>query len=91
MDKATVNRIRPMSWKIFVQGKEEAEYVRSVLGAVKLKSTECEQERDLADPPVYSFIVSPEVETPLTSAELQSILEGDERIDLTFDANEGIE
>ncbi len=91
MDKATVNRIRPMSWKIFVQGKEEAEYVRNVLETVKLSSTECEQEPDLADPPVYSFIVSPEVPTTLTSAELQSILEGDERIDLTFNTTESVD
>lgn len=88
MDKATVNRIRPMSWKIFVQGNEEAEYVRSVLAAMKLRSTECTQEPDLADPPVYSFIVSPEVQAPLTSAELQSILEEDDRIELTFDSTE---
>jgi hypothetical protein len=90
MQKAIVNRIRPASWKVCVQGKEEAEHVRGVLAAIKLESTECKQERDLTDPPVYSFVVSSQVDAPLTSAELQSFLEADEQTEVTFDAFESV-
>lgn len=90
MDKAIVNRIRPVSWKICIQGKEQAEYVRARLAAVKLDTTECERDRDLVDPPVYSFVVSYRNESPLTSAELQSILVDDDRIEVTFDATKSV-
>ena len=90
MDKAIVNRIRPVSWKICIQGKEEAEYVRGRLAAVKLDTTECERDRDLVDPPVYSFVASYRHESPLTSAELQSILVDDDRIEVTFDATKSV-
>ncbi len=63
MNQAIVNRIRPMSWKICVQGKNQAEYVRSKLSELQMEATACEQERDLADPPVYSFIVVPAVDS----------------------------
>ena len=86
MDNAIVSRIRPISWKICVQGREEAEYVRVRLAAVKMNTTELERDRDLADPPVYSFVASYRHDSPLTSAELQSILEDDDGIDLAFDA-----
>ena len=85
MHKSTVCRIRPVSWKICVQGKEEAEYVRGVLSGARIDSSECEEEHDLTDPLVYSFVASPKGESPLTSVELQAILESDERIELTFD------
>ena len=90
VNKAIISRIRPISWKICIQGKEEAEYVRGRLAAVKLDTTECERERDLADPPVYSFVASYRHESPLTSSELQSILVDDDRIEVAFDAMKGV-
>src|SRR5262245_20889468 len=88
MNKAIVNRIRPMSWKVCVQGKEEAEYVRSLLAATELDCSECDQEVDLVEPPVYSFIASPKIVSPLTSVELRLILNGDERIEIAFPADD---
>ena len=67
MDNAIVSRIRPISWKICVQGREEAEYVRVRLAAVKMTTTELERDRDLADPPVYSFVASYRHDSPLIS------------------------
>lgn len=88
MNKAIVSRIRPISWKICVQGEEQAEYVRSVLRQAKVASTDCRTEPDLTDPPVYSFIATPEMESPFTSVELQAFLADDERIEVLFDAME---
>jgi hypothetical protein len=78
-----------MSWKVFVQGREQAEYVRKVLEAMNLASSECVLEPSLSEPPVFSFVVSPAVESPLTAAELQSILEEDQQIKVAFDALSG--
>ncbi len=86
---AVVNRIRPMSWKVFVQGREQAEYVRKVLEAMNLASSECAMEPSLSEPAVFSFVVSPSVESPLTAAELQSILEEDPQVKVAFDALTG--
>lgn len=85
MREAKIVRIRPMSWKVSVQGREQAEYVREVLSGASIDSTNCEQEPDLADPRVYSFTASTRVESPLTSQELQAILNQDERIEVVFD------
>lgn len=78
-----------MSWKVFVQGREQAEYVRKVLEAMNLASSECAMEPSLSEPAVFSFIVSPSVESPLTAAELQSILEEDPQVKVAFDALTG--
>ena len=86
MPEARIVRIRPISWKVSVQGKEEAEYVRGVLSGARIDTTECEQELDLKDPRVFSFVASARVESPLTSQELQAILENDQQIEVAFDA-----
>jgi hypothetical protein len=86
MSNVTICRIRPMSWKICVQGEGEAEYVRGVLTGAKLESTECRVEMDLAEPPVYSFVAYSKEELTITAAELESILGSDERIQLNFDS-----
>jgi len=88
MKQVTVSRIRPISWKVCVKGKEEAEYVRGVLSGQRIESTECRQEPDLGETPIYSFVASATVESTLTSAELQAILENDDRIEVSFDATE---
>lgn len=85
MSEARIVRIRPISWKVSVQGKEEAEYVRGVLSGARIDSTECEQEPDLTEPRVFSFVASTRVESPLTSQELRAILESDQQIQLAFE------
>ena len=88
MPEARIVRIRPISWKVSVQGKEEAEYVRGVLSGSRIGSTECEQEPDLTDPSVYSFVASTRLESPLTSQELRAILENDRQIQLAFEGTQ---
>jgi hypothetical protein len=85
MPETTIVRIRPVSWKISVQGKEEAEYVRGVLSGAHIETTECEQDLDLTDPRVFSFVASTQVDSPLTAQELQAILENDRQIAVAFD------
>lgn len=86
MSKAHVRHVRPVSWKIFVAGEKEAEYVQGVLAGLRIDSTACQQEADIADPPTFSFVASPRGESTLTSEELQVILERNERIEVAFDA-----
>jgi hypothetical protein len=86
MPEAKVVRIRPISWKVSVQGKEEAEYVRGVLSGARIDTSECEPARDLTEPRVFSFVASAQMESPLTSQELQAILENDRQIEVAFDA-----
>ena len=80
-----VCKIRPVSWKICVQGEKEAEYVRKVLQASGASCELSQREPDLHEPPVFSFIMVPKYFTPLTSVELQSLFEQDERIRLAWE------
>jgi len=89
MSNVIINRIRPVSWKIYVQGKDGAQYVRGRLAEAQIESSEAIQERDLAEPPIYSFTATPKIDTPLTAQELQAMLENDPRIEVAFDATEG--
>ena len=85
MKTAKVARIRPMSWKIYVQGKEETEYVRRALRELGLQVTAAEQESLPAEPALHSILANYPVEAPITSAELISVLQHDEHIELAFD------
>ncbi len=84
MKKAIVSKIRPVTWKICVQGEESAQYVRSVLEEAGCESTDVQQEIDLHDPGVYSFIATPKGNTPLSAPELVTLLQQDESIEVTF-------
>lgn len=85
MDKVKVARIRPVSWNIYVQGREEAEYARSLLANAGLQTSYLQQQPDLTEPPSYVFLVTPDEATPMTSTELEAILGQDERVELMFD------
>jgi hypothetical protein len=83
-NKATIVRIRPISWKVCVQGEESAGYVRTKLCRLGITCSEPFRLPDLQDPPVFAFIATPKEETPLTALELQSIFDEDERIEVAF-------
>lgn len=88
MDKHRVVRIRPMSWKVYVQGRGAAEYLRERLREWSLGASEPEREPDLVEPSIYSFQVGFTQRTPLTQAELRAILERDERVEMGFEPHE---
>lgn len=85
-NKAMVARIRPISWKVFVAGEDCTNYVRSTLRESGLDCSEPVREPELQEPPIYSFIATPKVETPLTAPELQAILDQDDKIEVAFEA-----
>lgn len=82
MEKIKVAKIRPISWKVVVQGREQGEYVRKALEKLELETTECVKEPGLVEPPLYSFIATPAAESPMTSKELEAALEEDDQIEL---------
>jgi hypothetical protein len=84
--QATVARIRPVSWKICVPGEDCANYVRSVLYALGIDCSDPVREPELQKSPMFSFIATPKIETPLTASELQAILDQDSKIDIAFEA-----
>lgn len=84
MDTARVVKIRPVSWKIYVQGAEQARHVRRVLNQVKIETTELQSEPSLIDPPVLSFMATAPEHSPFTQEELEAILQQG-GIELEFD------
>ena len=87
-DKALVCRIRPVSWKVFVQGKTAVEYVRGFLSGLRFDCSEPVQEPELHDPPIFSIVATLNPETPLTAPELEALLAGDEGINVAFETPE---
>lgn len=83
--KATVARIRPVSWKVCVQGEDGVNYVRSVLHEAGLDCSEAVHETELQEPPIFSFLATPKTETPLTAPELQAIFDQDDKIKVELD------
>jgi hypothetical protein len=84
MTHSIVCKIRPVTWKICVQGEQSAQQVRSMLDRNGFDSTSLVQEPDLHDPGTFSFIATPPKESPLTSEELVALLEQDPTIDVAF-------
>ncbi len=89
MQNVTVSRIRPISWKVFVQGESEAEYVGRMLEQAGVDVSRAEQDTTaLTEPPVYVLVASPKADVPLTQEELITILKRDERVHLAFEEPE---
>jgi hypothetical protein len=84
MPQSTVCKIRPVSWKICVQGEQAAQHVRSVLDRSGFDSTSLVREPDLHEPGTFSFIATPPKESPLNSEELIALLKQDSTIDVAF-------
>jgi hypothetical protein len=83
-DRIKIARIRPVAWKIFVQGREGADYARDVLRGMSMLATEPEQVPGLTDPPLWSFDISSDIETPIMAEELAAMLRQDPRIECDF-------
>lgn len=85
MEQITISRIRPVSWKIFVQGEAEADYVRQMLQGLHMHTTAPKVVPSLVEPPLYAFIVTLDSDSPMTTEELAAVLERDARISLAFE------
>lgn len=84
MEKSKIVRIRPISWKIFVQGQRQAQHVRELLQQHRFRTSDPTAEPDLLEPPVYGFTVTAADGTTLMSVELQALLEQFEEIEPHF-------
>jgi hypothetical protein len=84
MDRITIPKIRPASWKVYVQGEEQAHYVCRVLEEAGIDTTEPDIEPGLNYPPLYGFVAAPKADVSLTEEELLAILGRDERLELVF-------
>lgn len=75
METIRICKIRPVCWKIYVQGKAEIEYVREQLRHLNIETTEPHAEPELIDPPLYSLCTHYDSDVPLTREEVEAILE----------------
>jgi hypothetical protein len=82
--QSIVCKIRPVSWKICVQGEPSAQHVREVLKRSGFDSTRVVREPDLHEPGTFSFIATPPKGSPLNSAELIALLAQDSTIGVAF-------
>lgn len=85
MDPIKVSKIRPVSWRIHVQGKTAAERVQQSLVDAGMQVTMLGVEPTLDDPPVYPLLATPAGAGSITQAELSAILKLDEQVELTFE------
>jgi hypothetical protein len=85
MNEIKVVKIRPVSWRIHVQGKEEAEAVRTLLSNAGLEATLLAPEPTLTEPAPYAVLAAPRISETTTSEELEAILATDERVKLAFE------
>ncbi len=84
--KIAIPKIRPASWRVYVQGKHEAQYVSRVLREAGIDATEPAPEPGLTDPPLYAILVSPQAEVALTQEELVALLERDDKLTLELNS-----
>lgn len=84
MHTITIPKIRPASWKVYIQGEEEARYTGRILAEAGLQVTEPICEPGLDTPPLYSIIVTPKAEVPFTGEELVAVLKQIGDLELAF-------
>jgi hypothetical protein len=84
MSQSIVCKIRPVTWKICVQGEPSAQHVRDVLNRSGFDSTSVVREPDLHEPGTFSFIATPPKGSPLNAEELVALLQQDSTIDVAF-------
>jgi len=87
MTKIAIPKIRPVAWKIYVQGENEAECVSRALQDAGIDTTQPGPEPGLTDPPLYAFVATPRAEVTLTEEEVAAILNRDENFELTFNSS----
>jgi len=85
LDKAIVVKIRPISWKICVAGEECTNHVRLILNEAGFDCTEPVPDPSIQEPPVFSFIATPNESTPMTAPELSAIFNQDSSIEMAFE------
>ncbi len=86
-NKIAIPKIRPASWRVYVQGEQEAQFVRRVLGEAGIEVTEPEREPGLTDPPLYAVVATPQADVPLTQEELVAILDREGKLVMEFEAS----
>ncbi len=84
--KIAIPKIRPASWRVYVQGKREAQYVSRVLSQAGIDVTEPELEPGLSHPPLYAILAAPQAEVALTQEELLALLERDDKLTLELNS-----
>lgn len=85
--KAVISKIRPASWRVYVQGEDEARYVCQVLEKAGIDTGVLQSQMGLTDPPLFAVVVAAKAQVPLTQEELVAILKQDEGLELTFEAS----
>jgi hypothetical protein len=80
----TISKIRPVSWKIYVQGKRQVDYVGALLQQAGIDVGQPREEPGLTDPALYSIEATARADVALTEEELLAILEQDEKVQLAF-------
>ncbi len=85
--KIAIPKIRPASWRVYVQGEQEAQFVRRVLGEAGIEVTEPEGEPGLTDPPLYAVVAKPQADVALTQEELVAILDREGKLVIEFEAS----
>lgn len=84
-DKATVVRIRPVSWKVSVVGADCTKQVCRSLCEAGFECTAPTREPDLHDESIFAFVATPKAATSLTAPELQAILTRDGDSEVVFE------
>jgi hypothetical protein len=84
MNTIAITKIRPVTWKIYVQGEAQAKYVSAVLQKSGIAVRQPDEEPGLTDPALYSIEATASADVPLTEEELLAILEQDDRVEVPF-------
>jgi hypothetical protein len=85
MSQPRISKIRPVSWKIYVEDEESARWARERLAAAGLETGDIERAPSLHDPPVFAFVATSPLEATLTQAELEAVLEEKVDAELVFE------
>jgi hypothetical protein len=84
MSTIAITKIRPVAWKIYVQGEDQARYVSAVLRKAGIEVRQPSVEPGLTDPALYSIEATASADVPLTEEELLAILEQDDQVAIAF-------
>jgi len=87
MTEIPICKIRPISWKVYVQGEQAARQVRRVLAEAGVDTTEPKKEPGLAKPPLYAMVATLKAEVSFTQEELVAVLQDDEQVQVAFEAS----
>ena len=86
MNKINIPKIRPASWRVYVQGEEEAKHVKQLLTEAGMDTSEPKQQAGLTEVPLYAVVAAPKNDVTLTEEELVAILRENGRLELEFNS-----